>query len=157
MAASIGLRIFISYEAESGTVYAEAAYAILTGGGASAWVWHLHRRSGGYTFDEIAARIEEADYLLVICTDGTRSSRGQQFEINTALGLGKKLWVITPDRAFVPPALAGFNHDVAGIDRVREVCQEWLYQWQRGFPEWPSVRDEVAESTTDESADLGNE
>ncbi len=142
------IRVFISYETATGTSLASTAHGTLSRGRVEAWVWHLHHRSGSYTFDEIAERIADADFVLFICSSGTKQSNGQRFEINTALALAKRIWVIATDKAFVPPALVGFNYDGAPSGDVEFACDYWLTQLQNGFKEWPTLE----RTTDDESA-----
>lgn len=145
------LRIFISYDTETGRAFAESAQARLEHEGVAAWVWHRDHQPGGYTMTEIAEHIAEADFVLFICTEGSRASKGQEFEINTAIGGYDKPrpWIITPDRQYVPPALKGYNQEVCLIDDVGDACLRWLERQALDFPTWPTVDLRAAISTTE--------
>ncbi len=145
------LRIFVSYDSASGSDYADAAYEGFRRRGATPWVWHRDHGSGAPTLTEIANHIDEADYVLFICTAGTRESWGQDFEINNALESRKRPLVLTPDRSFVPPVLRGFNHDVYKLDAVDAACERLFDQIRGGFSHWQTVNSHavVVDETTE--------
>ncbi len=146
------LRVFVSYEIAGARQYAEAAFQAFQEVSVSAWVWHLHRRSGAYLRTEIAERIGEADFVLFICTRGTRDAPGQRFEINNAGDRDKDIWVVTFDDEFVPPALLGYVYDCIDSQPIGEICRQLVEQL--GKPTWPTIEgqqimtDETAEVTT---------
>jgi hypothetical protein len=104
-----GPLVFVSYETNTGLVYAKLAKARLNVAGYSAWVWHDDRRTGAYTHEEIADKIAECHHFVYICTKDSHGSRGQKYERGTALALNKVPFVITVDRAYVSPVLATHN------------------------------------------------
>ncbi len=144
------LKVFISYEMAGAKQLAEVVFEAYREIGVSSWVWHLHRRSGAYLRTEIAERIGEADYILFICTDGTINSDGQRFEINNATNRNKEIWVVTPDNAFVPPALLGYVFDPTTEDTIGDTCKGMVRRI--GQPTWPEVT--TPQVVTNETADV---
>jgi hypothetical protein len=134
------MRVFISYSSVDGLEFALDAAAVLGENSIDPWVWHRDRKSGEYTFDEIAENIRDCDYVLYICTESSAGSRGQRFERNTALAFEKDIWVITLDRAHVPPALVSKNQNVISTDEFTGECQKLVDESKRGFPNWPRYK-----------------
>jgi hypothetical protein len=132
--------VFISYSTEDGLDLALQAANVLGANQLDSWVWHRDRRSGDYTFDEIAENIRDCDYVLYICTQSSVSSRGQRFERNTALAYEKDIWVIPLDRAYVPAALRGRNQNPICISAFKGECQKLADESKRGFPNWPRYK-----------------
>jgi hypothetical protein len=139
MMADPKLRVFVSYETTGGKDLATEAFVTFRQLGVAAWVWHLHKTSGGYLHTEIADRIGDADFVLFLCTSGTSDSPGQRFEMNNALSREKSVWAMTMDRRYVPAVLAGFVQDVTPLELFSATCKHLIDQWEQGFPAWPSV------------------
>jgi hypothetical protein len=138
-------RIFISYDDKTGLPMATAIREALLGEHISGWVWEIdHPR--GYVFSEIARRIQEADYICYVCTEGSLESEGQEWEIENAFGQGKakRSWVVATDRIFVPIVLAGYFQHPITEDSLPESITEWVAACRAGFPGWRSVQTEVA-------------
>jgi hypothetical protein len=134
------MNVFISYSTADGLELARKADAVFGEEGFSTWYWHRDRRSGAYTFDEIAERVRDCDYVLYICTESSGDSGGQRFERNQALARDKDIWVIAMDRAYVPSALFAFNQNVISTDEFTGECQKLADESKRGFPNWPRYK-----------------
>jgi hypothetical protein len=147
--------VFISYEDKSGLLLATAIRAALTSERVAGWVWQIDHPSG-YVHSEIANRISEADYLCCVCTEGTITSEGQEWEFNNAFGQGKlkRAWVVAPNRKFVPPMLAGYFQYEATPDTAQDVVKDWCERCRGNFPGWPTIRQDAAESQADDAKQL---
>ncbi len=131
------VKVFISYSTGDGLVLARLVAEVCRRNEFDPWVWHDNRRSGAYTFSEIAAGIRDCDGVFFLCTASTAESLGQRFEINTALAYPKAIYVIALDRRFVPPELVAFNQNVASEATFEADCQELIDEIEKGFPTWP--------------------
>jgi hypothetical protein len=132
--------VFISYSTDDGLDLALEAADVFGQNSIDSWVWQRDRKSGEYTFDEIAENIRDCDYVLYVCTASSIDSRGQKFERNQALAHDRDVWVITLDRAFVPPALTCFNQNVFSPSAFKGECQRLADESIRGFPKWPRYK-----------------
>jgi hypothetical protein len=90
--------VFVSYEYEEARRYADQAKEAFESQGYRTWVWHHDRKTHGYVHDDIMDAIEDCDFFLYICTQGSDASTGQSFERDYALGCGKD-----------PPILLAFD------------------------------------------------
>lgn len=133
--------LFISYSTEDGLELALEAAEVFGANSIVSWVWHRDRKSGEYTFDEIAENIRDCDRVLYVCTGSSASSRGQRFERNTALAFEKDVWVIPLDGAHVPPALVCRNQNLISRSAFKGECQKLVDEDKRGFPKWPRYTD----------------
>ena len=77
----------------------------------SGWVWHDDSKIGAYVHDEIAARIQDHEHFLCVCSDGTQQSGGQTYERKIALVLDKLPIVIAFNEHDIPLALVG-SHEL---------------------------------------------
>jgi len=134
------MNVFISYSTEDGLDLALEAAHVFGENGMYSWVWHRDRKSGEYTFDEIAENIRDCDYVLYVCTESSAGSRGQRFERNTALAFEKDIWVIPLDGAQVPPALVCRNRNPISASAFKDECQKLVDESKGGFPNWPRYR-----------------
>jgi len=126
------VRVFISYATSDGLHLARVAAEVCRQNGHEPWVWHDNRRSGAYTFSEIAVGIRDCDFVFFLCTASTRESLGQRYEINTALAYPKEIYVIAVDRAYVPPELVAFNQNVAPEGTFEHECQRLIGEIEKG-------------------------
>src|SRR2546427_12205336 len=131
------MKLFISYATRSGLRLARIGASVFEGAGDVTWIWHRDRKSGEYTFDEIAENIRDCDRVLYICTKDSAVSRGQRFERNTMLAYEKEIWVIALDRAYVPPALVAFNQSIVSKVGFADESQRLAEEIAKGFPGWP--------------------
>jgi len=104
-------RVFISYETINGLTLARLAKMTLRDRGLLGWVWHDDSKVGAYVHDEIAARIQDHQHFLCLCTQETQDSDGQAFERKIALWLKKLPIIIAFDKDHIPLALVG-SHEL---------------------------------------------
>ncbi len=114
------MKVFISYPASDGQNLAEAASAVLQKHGHNPWYFAGNRTLGYLYWDELTYRIREwADTSLYLCTDASRNSSGQRWEIAQGLQEWPKLLLlaIPIDHARVPKKIDVFSYNHSLVSR----------------------------------------
>ena len=116
---------FISYETTEARAYATRAKQVFEQCGFRAWVWHSDRGQTGYVQAEMAANIDDCDYFVHICTEGSNGSKGQCYEREMAWACEKVPPVILAfDPSFIPLEWRPYIYNLVAPRNFDKVCSE---------------------------------
>ena len=102
------MKVFISYSSKDALSYAERAKEILESGGHVGWLWDHSRTVGTLLWEDIFEAVSQSEAMLFLCTDSSRSSWGQRFEMAYAMTERKAILPLRIDSAELPPVLTPF-------------------------------------------------
>ena len=105
------MRVFISYCDNDGLQLAQTAAALLEKYGHKVWYYDRNKTPGIPRVFDIACSMESCRVIMMLWTEGSISSRGQEKEIILWDSLDKRLIVLQIDGATVRREIAGYNYE----------------------------------------------